>query len=147
MSQLLFSNILVSILKKNIDLDNYKMNHPLGQIGKNLLKIKDVLITEYPKIILKDNIGLNKILLEMTKYKIGCCFFINENNKLIGILTDGDIRRILIDNPKINIICEENINKDYYYETDMERSVCDCNKTNSFIPIIVDNKLISIVKY
>ena len=144
MSQLLFSNLLVSNLKNNIDLENYKMNHPMGQIGKNLLKIKDVLITEYPKLILDGKIELSKILLEMTKYKIGCCFFVNENDELIGILTDGDIRRILIDNPKINIICEENINKDYYYETDMEKSVCDCKKI-IYLPILKDKKIIGLV--
>lgn len=146
MSQLLFSNLLVSNLKNNIDLENYKINHPMGQIGHNLLKIKDVIITEYPKLILDGKIELSKILLKMTKYKIGCCFFINENYELIGILTDGDVRRILINNPKLNMICEENINKDYYYETDMERSVCDCYKTNLYIPIIVNNRLIGIFK-
>ena len=34
----------------------------------------------------------------MTKYKIGCCFFVNNENKLIGILTDGDIRRLILKN-------------------------------------------------
>ena len=82
----------------------------------------------------------------MTKYKIGCCFFINENDKLIGILTDGDIRRLLINDPKIIMICEENINKDYYYESYLEKYVCDCSKTGSLIPIIVNNRLIGIVK-
>ena len=145
MSQLLFSNLLISNLKKNIDLENYKMNHPMGQIGKNLLKIKDVLIKEFPKLILDGKIELSKILLEMTKYKIGCCFFINKNDELIGILTDGDIRRILIDNPKINIIFKENINKDYYYETDMERSIFDY-ENYYYIPITNENnKIIGIV--
>ena len=44
MSQLLFVNMLTSLLKSSIDLDQYKRNHTSGSIGKNLLKIKDLLI-------------------------------------------------------------------------------------------------------
>ena len=50
MNQLLFSNILVSLLKKNISLSTYKNNHLGGNIGKKLHTINDVLITVFPKI-------------------------------------------------------------------------------------------------
>lgn len=144
MSQLLFSNILVSILKKNININNYKNNHPFGQIGKNLLKIKDVLINDYPKLLLNEKIELSTVLLEMTKYKIGCCFFVNKNDELMGILTDGDIRRLLINN-SLNFIDKTNINENFYYETDLEKYVCDCN-LSIFFPILENNKIIGIVK-
>ena len=42
------------------------------------------------------------------------------------------------------MICEENINKDYYYETDLDKFVNDCNK-GIYFPIIRDNKLIGLV--
>ena len=44
MSHLIFCNILVSLLKNNISLDKYKENHLSGNIGKNLLKVKDIFI-------------------------------------------------------------------------------------------------------
>ena len=144
MSQLIFSNLLVSILKKDIDIEEYKKNHPSGDIGKDLLKIKDIMVTEYPKLLLEDNLELSKILLEMTKYKIGCCFFVDNDDKLMGILTDGDIRRLLINNKNINYISIENINCNYYYETDLDKFVNDCNK-GIYFPIIRDNKLIGLV--
>ena len=144
MSQLIFSNLLVSILKGDEGIEEFKKNHPSGDIGKGLLKIKDIMVTEYPKLLLEDNLELSKILLEMTKYKIGCCFFVDNDDKLMGILTDGDIRRLLIESPKIDMICEENINKDYYYETDLDKFVNDCNK-GIYFPIIRDNKLIGLV--
>lgn len=144
MSQLIFSNILVSILKNYISIEKYKINHLSGSIGKNLLKIKNVLIKEFPKIILEDEIELNKILLEMTKYKIGCCFFINKEDELLGILTDGDIRRLLINNNNIKCITINNINKNYHFETNINKYLSDCKKEN-YIPILKNNKLYGII--
>jgi mRNA-degrading endonuclease HigB of HigAB toxin-antitoxin module len=54
MSQLLFSNILVSLLKNDIDINQYKNNHPAGNIGNNLKKIKDCIKYEFPKILIKE---------------------------------------------------------------------------------------------
>ena len=146
MTQLLFSNILVSILKNDINIDIYKNNHPKGSIGNNLLKIKDVLITEFPKLILDEKIELSKVLLNMTEYKIGCCFLINKNQKLLGILTDGDVRRLLIKEKDLNIITIDNINTDYYYETDLDKFISKC-KSNIYIPILDNNKLLGIVTH
>ena len=153
MSHLLFCNILVSILKNNISIDQYKENHLSGNIGTNLLKIKDVIITEYPKIIMNSNesIELNKVLLEMTKYKIGCCFFVNNENKLFGILTDGDIRRLILKNKiqfvtinKIQFVTINNINTKFKYEIDIDKYLFELNYNNIYIPIMNDEKLIGI---
>jgi arabinose-5-phosphate isomerase len=147
MSQVLFSNILVSLLKKDIDITSYKNNHPAGNIGNDLKKIKDCIKTEnYPKIILENEIYLHNILLEMTKFKIGCCFFVNNLNELIGILTDGDIRRILLNNENKKIININDINKNYYYENDLDKFINECTKKN-YIPILINNKLYGIINY
>ena len=71
--------------------------------------IKDVIIKEFPKININSEIPLQNVLLEMTKYSVGCCFFMNNNN-LVGVLTDGDIRRLLIQKHIIeNSSAQENI--------------------------------------
>jgi arabinose-5-phosphate isomerase len=145
MSHLLFSNILVSLLKKNISADNYKENHPAGSIGINLKKIKDNIIFDYPKIILETSISLFEILLEMTNKKIGCCFFVDKNDILLGILTDGDIRRLLIKNKNLQTISRENINIKYNYETDIEKYYCNISTSNKYIPILRVDKLIGIL--
>ena len=146
MSHLIFCNILVSPLKKNISLDKYKENHISGNIGRNLLKIKDCLIYDYPKIIIKNNtIKLNDIFLEMTTKRIGCCFFEKENKELIGILTDGDIRKLLIFNPKLESITLSNINKEFEFETDLNKYLTDC-KNQRYIPILKEKKIIGIIR-
>ncbi len=144
MSHLLFCNILVGLLKDYLSLDQYKNNHPAGSIGNKLKKIKDCLIYEYPKILLKDSIKLHDILLTMTKYKIGCCFFVNEHNDLIGILTDGDVRRLLLNNEDLKIITINNINTNYYYEDDENKFIHECKKI-MYLPLIKNKKLIGIL--
>jgi len=149
MSHLLFSNILVSKIKENIKIDNYKENHLAGNIGKNLRKIKDCLVYNYPKIILdKDKqelILLHDVFLEMTKYKIGCCFFVNKDDNLLGLLTDGDLRRLLIEDENKKYIKIIDINTNYYYETNLNKYVKNCKKT--YIPIInnQNNKILGII--
>ena len=144
MTQLLFSNILVSLLKKDININEYKENHPAGNIGNNLKKIKDCIKIEYPKLVLRDEVKLHDILLEMTKFKIGCCFFVNEIDELIGILTDGDIRRLLLKDENKKIINIDDINKSYYYEENLEKFIYDCKKM-VYIPVLNKKIIIGII--
>lgn len=140
MSHLLFSNILISLIKKNITLDMYKNNHPAGAIGNNLKKVKDIMKLDFPKLLLVDNINIYDILLIMTNKKIGCCFFVDEKDKLLGILTDGDIRRLLLNDHNTLLINITNINTDYYYVNNIDEYVCNI-RHNIIIPIL-DNKII-----
>jgi arabinose-5-phosphate isomerase len=109
------------------------------------------MITEYPKIVLNNSIELNKVLLEMTKYSIGCCFFVNENNNLLGVLTDGDIRRIMI-NENIENITIEDINTKYEFIKNSSIYLKDLTnheafKKAKFIPVIENNCIIGIINY
>ena len=155
MSHLFFCNILVNNLieKSDITLDLYKSNHPSGNIGNNLKMVKDVIITKYPKLVLERSIELNKVLLEMTQYGIGCCFFVNKNNNLLGVLTDGDVRRIILNNNNICNITIENININYksiennniYLKDFIKNEDIDIFKRAKFIPVIEDNIITGII--
>ena len=146
MSQIIFCNILVSFLKNNISCEEYKFNHSSGNIGKSLYKIKDVLITEYAKIYFENKVKLRDVYMEMIDKKMGCCFFLKPNNELIGLLTDGDIRRILVENNNLDVITNQIINKDFYYENNCEKYISECNKLFTYIPILNNRKLIGIVR-
>jgi arabinose-5-phosphate isomerase len=151
MIQLITCNIIISSLTSiiHINKNQYKLNHIKGNIGNKLKKIKDIVIFNYPKIILEDFVLLNNVLLEMTKCSIGCCFFVNKNNEYIGLLTDGDIRRLLIDNNNFNIIKKQHINTNSYYETDIYKYLYEIDniKNKKFIPIIENNKILGIISY
>ena len=86
----------------------------------------------------------------MTQYSIGCCFFINEQKELVGVLSDGDIRRLLLNDMEKKYIYINDINTDFYYETDMNKLVSDITliKRKKFIPILSnDMRMIGIIKF
>jgi arabinose-5-phosphate isomerase len=147
MSQLLFVNILTSILKASIDIDQYKINHTSGSIGKNLLKIRDLLITEnYPIINIghEKEVDIYNVMLQMTACKLGCCCFVDDANELIGILTGGDCRRLLLKN-KLKITVDY-LNIDYYHESDVNLFLCDIQKLHvKYIPVVENRLLVGII--
>jgi arabinose-5-phosphate isomerase len=145
MSQLLFINIIISKLKEEITLDLYKENHPAGNIGENLKKIKECILLDFPNILFQGEVKLYNVLLAMTTYKKGCCFFVDEKNILLGILTDGDIRRILLKDENKKIIYQTDLNQHFYYESDLEKYIKECKKL-TYIPVCKNYKsLIGIV--
>ena len=153
MVTLFFVNILIIIISDLINLEytEYKMNHPGGNIGFNLICIKDIIINEYPKIIINNKdiiINLSDVLLEMTKYSIGCCFFINNESELLGLLSDGDIRRLLCIKKDIIIINLNDINTQYHYETELDKMINQIENKNryKFFPVLENKKLIGIIK-
>lgn len=150
MSHLLFINHVVSLLKREISLDVYKKNHPAGSIGNSLKKVKDVLVTEFPKIIWREGtteFPVVDILLEMTQHSTGCCLFLNENETLKGILVDGDIRRLLLKKQDLQKITLEDIKMDCFSVSNENILVTDLDKHFKFVPLLdKDKKVIGLVK-
>jgi YrbI family 3-deoxy-D-manno-octulosonate 8-phosphate phosphatase len=146
LSQLLFINLISSMLKTRISLPEYRLNHPAGTIGNSLKRIKDVILTDFPKIVINEGvIEITEVFLEMTKHSIGCCTFVNRENELVGLLTDGDIRRFLLAEGLQSNLTMENLNRNFYFETDLEKFLFEC-KAVHFIPILKHKELIGIVK-
>ena len=77
---------------------DFNQRHPGGKLGSVLLKVSDLMHTGEELPILKENVSMQEALLEMTSKRLGCVGFVNSNKELVGILTDGDLRRILTAN-------------------------------------------------
>ena len=61
--------------------------------GEKLLLVKNVMHTGKKLPLIKENIPMTKAIIEMTKKRFGCLGVISKTNKLVGIITDGDLRR------------------------------------------------------
>ena len=72
--------------------------HPGGALGKKLLlKVKDLLDNENkPCVHLND--GIKKVIVEISEKRLGVTAVVDSNEKVLGIITDGDIRRMLYKN-------------------------------------------------
>lgn len=69
--------------------------HPGGSLGKKLyLKVRDIFPQNaVPKV--PENADIQTVILEMTSKRLGATAVVNEENELLGIVTDGDLRRML----------------------------------------------------
>jgi arabinose-5-phosphate isomerase len=97
-SQLLFGDLLAIALMryKNFSLDQYALNHPSGQIGRRItLKVKDIMLTRERIPLCSPDDRLGDILVELSNKRCGCILVVDENGTLLGIFTDGDLRRTL----------------------------------------------------
>jgi arabinose-5-phosphate isomerase len=70
----------------------YKSLHPAGAIGASLKAISDVMHTGDKLPIAALDTLMPEVLIIMTQKSLGCCAIV-EDDKLIGIITDGDLRR------------------------------------------------------
>ena len=83
------------MVRKNFDKNEYAQTHPAGQLGRNLiLKVGDVMHQPNKIACLNKAALVKEAVILMTQYPLGAACVV-ENNKLLGILTDGDLRRAL----------------------------------------------------
>jgi arabinose-5-phosphate isomerase len=89
--------LAVSLLKKrNFTAKDFAFLHPGGSLGKRLsLKIKEVMITgeKIPRV--NTNTSIKDVIIEITSKRLGTTCVMDDNGKLAGIITDGDLRRLL----------------------------------------------------
>ncbi len=94
MSLILGDAICVSLMKvKNFKLKDYKMIHPGGALGANMLQVEDIMHTGRKIPIVRENSSMKSVIVEMTKKSFGHVAVRNRENRLIGVITDGDLRR------------------------------------------------------
>ncbi|WP_295420193.1 SIS domain-containing protein [Sulfurovum sp.] len=83
--------------KKGFKKEDFASFHPGGSLGKKLfIKIKDLMRTESLPII-DDQTTLKKAVVTMSEGKLGTVLIVDRSGKLIALLSDGDLRRALMD--------------------------------------------------
>ncbi|MEO6189913.1 MAG: KpsF/GutQ family sugar-phosphate isomerase [Saprospiraceae bacterium] len=87
--------IAVSLLAlRGFTPEDFAHYHPGGSLGKQLyLTINDFRVKNYSPFV-NQNDSLKKVLLSISSNRMGATAVLNDNNKLIGIITDGDLRRL-----------------------------------------------------
>lgn len=82
--------------------DDFALIHPGGTLGKKLLlRVSDLMHTGNEIPLVRSNTPMKDVLLEMTSKRFGITGVINESGELIGVITDGDLRRALEKYPDI----------------------------------------------
>ena len=84
--------------RKQFKKNNFKKLHPGGMLGHSLSKIESLMHIKNEMPIISHNCNMREALLEMTSKRFGCVGIIDKDNKIIGIITDGDLRRNIKEN-------------------------------------------------
>ena len=94
---------------KGFSSDDFAKFHPGGMLGKKLyLRISDIYMdNERPTVLL--NQSLKEVIVEMTRKRLGATAVVNDHEILQGIITDGDLRRMLEKNHVSDNIQAKNI--------------------------------------
>jgi len=92
--------LAVALLKKrNFNESDFARFHPGGTIGKKLLyRVEDLMHWEIP--VVYDSVKMEVAIQKMLEINIGGTIVVNDEDKLVGIITDGDLKRILLQNEK-----------------------------------------------
>ena len=82
--------------------DDFAKSHPAGQLGKKLTTlVQDLAATNDKAPIVNEAISLKDALIEVTEKKLGVTL-VSDSKKVVGIFTDGDLRRCLNDDVDLN---------------------------------------------
>ncbi|HEY4134409.1 MAG TPA: KpsF/GutQ family sugar-phosphate isomerase [Alphaproteobacteria bacterium] len=94
MSLALGDAIAVALMeRRGFTSDEFQLRHPGGKLGRRLLKVSDIMHagTELP--LVGRATKMDKALIEMTAKHFGCAGVVDAKGKLLGVVTDGDLRR------------------------------------------------------
>jgi arabinose-5-phosphate isomerase len=102
--------LAVALMELNgFDGKEFAKYHPGGNLGKRLyLRVADLYIhNQQPKVL--SSASLKEVIVEITEKRLGVTAVVDEKNNVIGIITDGDLRRMLEKSNNIENITAKDI--------------------------------------
>ncbi len=150
-AQLVMGDALALILMRcrGFSTDDFAKFHPGGALGRQLyLRVKDLYIrNERPEVGPEDN--LTRVIIEMTHKRLGATVVMKEE-QLLGIITDGDLRRMLMKYPNIEQVKAAQIMTSNPKTIDEDALVVDAlhkMRENSItqLPVVHEGKYLGII--
>ena len=150
-AQLVMGDALALILMRcrGFSTADFAKFHPGGALGKQLyLRVKDLYVrNERPEV--GPNDSLTQVIIEMTGKRLGATV-VTKNEHLVGIITDGDLRRMLLKYPDIEQVKAEQIMTSNPKTIDEDALVVDAlhkMRENSItqLPVVHDEKYLGII--
>ena len=88
--------IAVTLLERNgFTAEDFQVLHPGGKLGRHLLRVSDLMDTGDDIPLAQPGAAMSEVILIMTAKRHGCAGIVDGDGRLIGIITDGDLRRHL----------------------------------------------------
>ena len=135
--------LAISLLEaNNFSPKDFAENHPGGSLGKKFFKVKDLMIKAKDIPILSGRTKINEAIYPISSKGLGLTL-IKENNKVVGIFTDGDLRRSIERKIDTNIISlSEVMTKNFKWleENELITKAISHMEKNKIFSLLVKNK-------
>jgi len=133
---------------KGFTQDDFKLFHPGGKIGANLLKVTDVMRSGSKLPIIKAHDTFIDTIVIMTEKCLGCAVILDDNGHVSGIVTDGDLRRHIKDD--LATLKAENVMTTMPLSINAKALATEAlfimnDKAITVLPVVDDKKLIGII--
>ncbi|WP_415898913.1 KpsF/GutQ family sugar-phosphate isomerase [Neptuniibacter sp. QD48_11] len=90
--------------------EDFAFSHPGGSLGRKLLlKVSDIMHADQDVPEVESGTLLQEALLEVTRKRLGMTTIVDKDGKLLGIFTDGDLRRALDQNVDLKTTAIDNV--------------------------------------
>jgi arabinose-5-phosphate isomerase len=105
---------LTLLEERGFSSEDFALLHPAGHLGKRLLlKVSDIMHTGDQVPVVTEDTDMKDVILEMTSKRFGATTVVNDNSELVGIFTDGDLRRLVERTDEVfNLKAEEVMTRD-----------------------------------
>jgi arabinose-5-phosphate isomerase len=133
---------------KRFSKENFKLFHPGGKIGANLLKVEDIMRDgDALPLVTKDKAFID-VILTMNEKCLGCAIVTDEHNNMLGIVTDGDLRRHIKDDlGNISTVEVMTLDPQSVKLTTLatEALFIMSNKSITALPVVENNKIMGLI--
>lgn len=94
-STLVLGDVLAAdlMVRKGFTENDFRLRHPGGKLGSILRHVSDIMHTGDEMPLIKEDAIMQDALMTMSEKMLGCVGIVNKNGELIGMITDGDLRR------------------------------------------------------
>lgn len=93
---------------RNFSEQDYARTHPAGSLGTRLLcRVGDIMRTDAKIPLVSTSATIHDALFELTRTGLGLVAIINEDRRLSGIFTDGDLRRWLLKDGMLSALVQD----------------------------------------
>ncbi len=82
--------------RKGFSTSNYKQRHPGGKLGAILQKVSDLMHKGDEMPLIGENASMRDVIVTMSSKMLGCVGIVDTDGNLTGIVTDGDLRRAMV---------------------------------------------------
>ena len=101
---------VVLLEKKQFKSSDFRLFHPAGTLGQRLTaKIEDLMISQEPLPCVPEGTPMTEAVDVIDRGGLGATLVVNQHNKLSGIITDGDIRRMVVSDRPVSELTVEDI--------------------------------------